>query len=212
MAKQQARKVRRTGRLAAKPLAIRTFGVDIDDRLRARVRDKLGRSLGKFARHVERVSVRFRDVNGPRGGVDQLCRIKVVLAGLPSIVAEENASTARGAFDRAAPVAERAVRRTVDRLPKRGGRTGKRAAPRSRAAEPRATEPAARPVRRTVKKNLSGLTTKLEGSAERPPRKSTRRSLGRAKRDTGLRVRETVRTTSPGARARRSRTREPAHP
>lgn len=210
MAKQQAR---RSAKLAAKPLAIRTAGVDIDERLRARVRDKLGRSLGKFARRIERVSVRFRDVNGPRGGVDQLCRIKVVLGGLPSIVAEESASSARGAFDRAAGVAERAVRRAVDRLPRRGGRGGKRPAQRGGEAEARASEPrsAARAESRNVKQNLAGLTAKLEESAQdRPSRKSTRRSIGRAKRDTGLRVRETARTTSPKARARRSQARAPA--
>ena len=44
--------------------------------------------LGKFATSIERVSVRVTDTNGPRGGVDQVCNVKVVLSGLPSVVVE----------------------------------------------------------------------------------------------------------------------------
>ena len=40
---------------------------------RAYVRRKLGMKLGKFARSIERVSVRVEDVNGSRGGVDKAC-------------------------------------------------------------------------------------------------------------------------------------------
>jgi putative sigma-54 modulation protein len=55
---------------------------------RAYIRHRLGRRLGKFGRSIERVSVRTEDVNGPRGGVDRVCRIKIVLKGLPSVLFE----------------------------------------------------------------------------------------------------------------------------
>jgi hypothetical protein len=71
--------------------------------------------LGKFASSIERVSVRLKDVNGPRGGVDQLCRIKVVLSGLPSIVLQSQAGSLRDAINGALTGAERAVRRRVQR-------------------------------------------------------------------------------------------------
>jgi hypothetical protein len=55
------------------------------------------------------VSVRVRDLNGPRGGVDQACRVKVVLTGMPSVVFENQDASPGAAIDGA-----RQVRR-VDR-------------------------------------------------------------------------------------------------
>lgn len=71
--------------------------------------------LGKFAPTVERVSVRVEDVNGPRGGVDRECRVKVVLSGVPSVVLVARDASLAAAIDRALGGAERAVRRAVQR-------------------------------------------------------------------------------------------------
>ena len=65
---------------------MRVIGVDLDDDDQAFVRRKLGMKLGKFATSIERITVRVTDSNGPRGGVDQVCNVKVVLSGLPSVV------------------------------------------------------------------------------------------------------------------------------
>lgn len=97
------------------PANIRAFGTPIDAADRAYVRRKLGARLGKFARAVERVSVRVRDVNGPRGGIDKACAIKVVLSGLPSVVVEEKRASLKVAVDAALQGIERAVRRSVER-------------------------------------------------------------------------------------------------
>jgi hypothetical protein len=71
------------------PAHIRAVGAPIRAADRAYLRRKLGMKLGKFARAIECVSVRITDVNGPRGGIDKVCRIKVVLSGLPSVVIEQ---------------------------------------------------------------------------------------------------------------------------
>ena len=88
-------------------------GLEGDDL--AYIRRKLGTRLGKFAGSIERVSVRTEDVNGPRGGVDQVCRIKVVLSGLPSVVFESRGTSLNTAVDSALSGVERAVRRTLQR-------------------------------------------------------------------------------------------------
>lgn len=107
----------RAGRSASAmvPAQIRNAGTDITALDRAYLRRKLGMKLGKFAKAIERVSVRLRDVNGPRGGVDKLCRIKVVLSGLPSLVIEQRHASLRAAMDGALRRSERAVRRSVQR-------------------------------------------------------------------------------------------------
>jgi len=79
------------------------------------IRRKLGTKLGKFSSSIERVSVRVEDVNGPRGGVDQLCRIKVVLRALPSVVFESRDASLNAAVDAALSGVERTVRRTLVR-------------------------------------------------------------------------------------------------
>ena len=97
------------------PANIRVDGVRLDERDRAYIRRRLGEKLGKYASSIERVTVRVRDVNGPRGGVDLLCRIKVVLSGLPSVVVEHQAALLKPALTRALTGVERAVRQTVQR-------------------------------------------------------------------------------------------------
>ena len=97
------------------PANIRVVGVELDEDQKQYIRQTLGMKLGKFASSIERVSVRLKDVNGPRGGVDQLCRIKVVLSGLPSIVLQSQAGSLRDAINGALTGAERAVRRRVQR-------------------------------------------------------------------------------------------------
>ena len=97
------------------PANIRVDGVTLDEGDREYIRRRLGEKLGRHAKSVERVSVRLRDVNGPRGGVDVQCRIKVVLRKLPSVVVEQQASAFRPALTEALAGAERSVRRTLQR-------------------------------------------------------------------------------------------------
>jgi CBS domain-containing protein/ribosome-associated translation inhibitor RaiA len=118
MAPQLPRATKRTaGRTEAPlvPVNIRAAGVDVDDDTRAYSRRKLGQKLGKFATSIERVSVRLRDVNGPRGGVDHLCQVKVVLSGLPSVLVEEGRDTMGAAIDAAMSGVTRSVSRALRR-------------------------------------------------------------------------------------------------
>jgi CBS domain-containing protein len=97
------------------PANIRVVGVELDQDQQQYIRQALGMKLGKFVRSIERISVRLKDVNGPRGGVDQLCRIKVVLSGLPSVVFQTQAGSLRDAISGALTGVQRAVRRSVQR-------------------------------------------------------------------------------------------------
>jgi ribosome-associated translation inhibitor RaiA len=113
------------------PLNVRTTGLSLDEDTRIYARRRLGFKLGKFAPRIERVSVRFADVNGPRGGVDTVCRVKVVLSGLDSVLYETRAGDMRSAVDGASDGVARAVRRALEhrRDAKRRSRPGETVAP-----------------------------------------------------------------------------------
>jgi hypothetical protein len=172
------------------PLFIRTQGTAIPDELAAAVPRKLGLRLGPFAHQIDSVFVRFQDINGPRGGVDTECRIRVVLASRPDVVASDRAVSARLAFEGACRGVAHAVKRDLARAGfVRGARKGL-AAPsanaRSSTPKPppaeggpigRRTGPAAA---RNSKQRAPRATAALEGSAQpRPSRKSKRKSANR---------------------------------
>jgi CBS domain-containing protein len=97
------------------PAHIRVLGAALNSSDREAIARKLGMRLGKFASSIERVTVRVSDVNGPKGGVDHRCLIKVVLSGLPSVVVERRDSALQRAVNAAIGSAAVAVRRSVQR-------------------------------------------------------------------------------------------------
>ena len=97
------------------PAHVRVLGGHIEDDDREQIGRKLGMKLGKFAASVERITVRLSDANGPKGGRDQICQIKVVISGLPSVVVEERDATFQRALDRAISSGAIAVRRSLQR-------------------------------------------------------------------------------------------------
>jgi ribosome-associated translation inhibitor RaiA len=64
---------------------------------------------------LERATVRFEDVNGPKGGDDTVCRIKLVISGRPSLIAEHRAANPPAAFAQAIDKIQRALERTRDK-------------------------------------------------------------------------------------------------
>ena len=91
------------------------LGATLDSEDRDDIARKLGMRLGKFASSIERVTVRLSDVNGPKGGVDHKCLIKVVLSGLPSVVVERRDAALQRAVNAAIGATAQTVRRSVQR-------------------------------------------------------------------------------------------------
>jgi hypothetical protein len=114
------------------PLVIRSR-IPLDQVTRELVRVRLGRRLARYAPHVQRATVRFEDVNGPRGGIDVACRVKIVLDGLPSILVEKRAPQAIDAVVPAAEAVRRALRRTLQRAGHTSSRSRKPTEERERA-------------------------------------------------------------------------------
>ncbi|HEY7170589.1 MAG TPA: HPF/RaiA family ribosome-associated protein [Vicinamibacterales bacterium] len=110
------RKVERNRNNGTSPPAhVRVVGGAIRDEDRDYIARKLGMKLGKFSSSMERITVRLSDTNGPKGGPDQRCHIKVVLSGLRSVVVSATDSTVPRSIDRAIDAAALAVRRRLER-------------------------------------------------------------------------------------------------
>ena len=97
------------------PAAFRTAGMDLSPALRDHTQMHLGMKLAKFARDIERVTVRVEDVNGPKGGVDKVCKVKAVLNSLPTVIVEQRDPDVYAAVDGALDRLERAVRKALER-------------------------------------------------------------------------------------------------
>jgi ribosomal subunit interface protein len=92
-------------------------GVDLapTGAIRDHIARRLSFALSRFAGRLEEVEVRLRDENGPRGGVDKVCRVKATLRGLPTLVVEAVGADLYAAIDTAADRAGRALGRSLRR-------------------------------------------------------------------------------------------------
>jgi hypothetical protein len=94
------------------PIAIRSH-TKLDDSFERRIRAQLARRMGPVL--VERATVRFEDTNGPKGGIDTICRISLVVATRPTIIVAKIATSVQLAFAEAVHAIGTALRRTMQK-------------------------------------------------------------------------------------------------
>lgn len=183
---------------------------------RRSIEQRLRRTLAPFGPRIERATIRFEDLNGPRGGVDLRCAVKIVFSGSDSVIVEDHGASVLEAVRRVMPRVGRIVRRHADASGKKTPRATRAriAAHRERAARAAAATPsandnggderAAKPFRQTIKKNRSGMAYALEESTQQPSRKSTRGAGNRYKAATQLTRRAQRKVRAPSERAARA--------
>ena len=150
------------------PLNVRTSGLALAPEERGYFRVRLGKKLGKFSPHIERVTVRFEDVNGPKGGVDIECRIKVVLSGLPSLVVTEVAETVPVAFNKAADRSVRVVRKALESSGTRTPKVTRKATASLRKTSARAAAAPPSPAGSLVGRRVGTSKANVAAAARRP--------------------------------------------
>jgi ribosomal subunit interface protein len=96
-------------------IGIQARGFDLTEGLRAHTVQRLQFALGWAHHHLSRVTIRLTDENGPRGGQDKRCSIRVELDRAPEVLIEDTEADLYVAIDRAADRAARSVARRIER-------------------------------------------------------------------------------------------------
>lgn len=94
---------------------IQTRGFTLTDGLREHTSRRLQFALGWASHHLGKVSVRLSDENGPRGGKDKRCRIRIAFPGAQDVVIEDTETDLYVAIARAADRAGRSVTHRLER-------------------------------------------------------------------------------------------------
>jgi len=106
-------------------IGIRTRGLELTRDLHEHVERRLRFGMARFGARLRRVYVQLVDVNGPRGGLDTECTLRVELAHGSEVVIRELHRDAFSAVARASDRLSHAVSRRLERLnARRRGRRG----------------------------------------------------------------------------------------
>jgi hypothetical protein len=169
---------RSRGRTAVTSTPVTIRGVPISPKVEDRVRRTLVRRIGHAVLLVERGTVRFEDINGPRGGVGTECRIKLVLSGRPSVQAHDRARGPWSAFSGASFKVRRALASVRG---KHALATGVQRTP-SRSPHPHTVKS----PRRARASSHDRTPMKLETARRAPSRKGLKVMARRAKHRVGM--------------------------
>jgi ribosomal subunit interface protein len=94
-------------------ITIQSRSFKLTEALRNHVQTRLGFTFSRARSRVQVVNVRLSDLNGPRGGIDKRCSIKVSMDGLPDVVVEDVQADMYHAIDRATDRTARTVMRRL---------------------------------------------------------------------------------------------------
>ena len=92
-------------------IQVRKHNLVMTDALLEHIERRLNFSLGRFGVRLRTVVVNLHDLNGPKGGVDQECKLTMRTSWKSEIVIEERDADVFAAVARAADRAGRAVER-----------------------------------------------------------------------------------------------------
>lgn len=95
---------------------IRSRNVTVTETLRTLIEGRVRAAFDRFAHSVTRISVRFADINGPRGGVDKRCQVAVDLRPGGRVVVEAEAERVELAMSEAVARASTVLSRQLRRM------------------------------------------------------------------------------------------------
>lgn len=107
---------------------IRTHGFPLTAALRDHASRRLRFALERTSEGIRSVTLTLGDINGPRGGFDKTCTVRIARHNHPVLVIEHTAEDTYVAIDRAADRAGRVLARELERESRRSRRPARQAA------------------------------------------------------------------------------------
>lgn len=104
---------------------IQARNFELTDALANHIQRRLDFALSPRYEQIQQIQVRLSDINGPRGGEDKCCHVRIVLPRLQDIVVEDTELDMYVAINRAIDRAGRSVSRRLSRQRVRNQRTAK---------------------------------------------------------------------------------------
>lgn len=96
-------------------IEIRTHGFPLTASLREHAERRLRFALARTGEGIRSVTLTLGDINGPRGGCDKTCSVRIARHNRPVLVIGQTAEDMYAAIDRAADRAGRALAREIGR-------------------------------------------------------------------------------------------------
>lgn len=102
-------------------IEIRARHIPLTETLRSHCERRVRFALDRLSDRVKEVVLRLEDTNGPRGGVDKVCRVTLRLEHGKELTLESKDTTLVAAVDRALDRAGHAVTKAVGRAQRTAG-------------------------------------------------------------------------------------------
>ncbi len=99
-------------------IKIQSRGFKLSEALYEHTHSKLYLTLGRYAERIRNIEVVLTDINGPKGGEDMRCIIKLRLNRFKSVALQETSSDMYDAINQCSHHARRVVERHFNRLRK----------------------------------------------------------------------------------------------
>ena len=96
-------------------MIIQAQGFKLTRSLESYTREQITKAVGNCSEKIERVVVRLKDINGPRGGIDKHCSVEIKLSNQPVTVVKKTSADMYTTVHRTASRAARTALRQLKR-------------------------------------------------------------------------------------------------
>ena len=95
---------------------IQALNFDLSDSILGCIKDRLNFTLSSRFDQIKSISIKVDDINGPRGGLDKRCQVRIAMPRLKDVIIEDIQADLYVAIFRATDRASRTVKRRLNRL------------------------------------------------------------------------------------------------